>query len=128
MDPILRLQLFRTSCSLAGRFLSFDEKLRIGSPDFSKTTKSGMMIRSYQYPEIQKGTIWLPGDDPTRDDTVFQSFTWGESMEDFISRIVSSLKEFLEEELGCKITIDYYENGIMEYTLYSGRTQAFTEE
>lgn len=56
-------------------FLDIDGAIKKPNPEFIYTSSSGFQIRCWQYPELKKGCLYLPGEFQERDSDVFLGTT-----------------------------------------------------
>ena len=131
MKSILTIYIIETGCSLGCVIREFDEKLRIGDPAFSFSTLTGFTIRSYQYPEINKTSIFLPGSEKIMDDKVFVATSWGETLQEFKDRIISALHETIWVMRGIDTGVYFCRDGIgdvFSFYEFTGHSPSFTVE
>jgi hypothetical protein len=95
------------------------------------STSTGFSIRSYQYPEINKTSIYLPGSEKIMDDKIFVATSWGETLQEFRDRIISALHETIWVMLGVNTGIYFHKDGIGEeinFYDFPEHSQFFTTE
>lgn len=74
-SPLVRLWIKKNKSSLGCMFLDIDGAIKKPNPEFIYTSSSGFQIRCWQYPELKKGCLYLPGEFQERDSDVFLGTT-----------------------------------------------------
>lgn len=132
MNKYLSILLTETETSLIGRIVFMDESMRKSDNGFSFKAGNGLMIKSFQYPEVNSNAIYLRGSIKERDDSHFIDIPFNETPGELKKRVVNALIEFLENLFNCKIIVRFDTSNpeaiIYNFCEFNGMSQFHTKE